>query len=120
MLTRIGLQFTFATDVGSYEESVLYFYDRSPSGRGLDFAENPEQEDNFMRYCLNPVQNIAQTPLPQLEEIARGTTILLASCRHEGRNAATQDLDATLKAAGTAADWFIDPDANIIARKAWS
>ena len=60
MLTEIGLQFTFAIDVGSYEESVLYFYDRNPAGRGLDFAKNPEQEEDFVRYavelhCLNPV-----------------------------------------------------------------
>ena len=31
MFTEIGLQFTFATDVGNYEESVLYFYDRNPA-----------------------------------------------------------------------------------------
>ena len=44
MLTEIGLQFTFATDVGCYEEIVLYFYNRNLAGRGLDFAENLEQE----------------------------------------------------------------------------
>ena len=60
MLTEIGLQFTFATDVGCYEESVLYFYDRNPTGIGLYFAENPEQEEDFLRYavelhCLNHV-----------------------------------------------------------------
>ena len=81
MLTDIGLQFTFSTDIGCYEESVLYFYDINPAGRKLDFADNPEQEEDLMRYavelhCLNPVQDIAQTPLPQLEEIARGTSVL--------------------------------------------
>ena len=38
MLMEIGLQFTFYTDVGSCEERVMYFYDRNPAGRGLDFA----------------------------------------------------------------------------------
>ena len=69
MLTEIGLQFTFYTDVGYYEKSVLHFYDKNPTGRGLDFAENLEQEEDCMRYvvelhCLNPVQDIAETPLP--------------------------------------------------------
>jgi hypothetical protein len=69
MLTEIGLQFTFSIDIGCYKESVLYFYDRNPAGRGLDFADKPEQEEDFMRYavelhCLNPVHDIAQTPLP--------------------------------------------------------
>ena len=69
MLTEIGLQFTFYTDVGCYEESVIYFYEGNPAGRGLDFADNPEQEEVFLRYavelhCLNPVQDIAQIPLP--------------------------------------------------------
>ena len=57
------------------------------------------------------MQYIAQTPLPQLEEIARGTTILLAAvtktCTQQRK-----DLDAALRAAGTASDWFTDPDAN--------
>ena len=71
MLTEIGLQSTFSTDIGCYEESVLYFYYRNPAGRGLDFANNPEQKEDFLRYaielhCLNPVQDIAHTPLPPL------------------------------------------------------
>ncbi len=50
--------------------------------RGLDFAENPEQEEDFLRYavelhCLNHAKDIAQYALPQLEEIARGTEILM-------------------------------------------
>lgn len=116
MITEIGLRFTFADDIGSYEESVLYFYDRNPSGSGLDFAENPEQEEDFMRYavelhCLKPVHGIAQTPLPQLEEIARGTAILLVPAT----KTSTQQrkyLDAALKASVTATDWFTNPNVN--------
>ena len=113
MLTEIGLQFTFSTDIGCYEESVMYFYDRNPAGRGQDFAHNPEQEEDFLRYavelhCLNLLQDIAQTPLPQLEEIARGGAILLATVNKTGTQQ-RKDMDATLRAAGIAADWFPDP-----------
>jgi len=113
MLTEIGLQFTFSADIGCYEDSVLYFYDRNPAGCGLDFADNPEQEEYFLRYavelhCLNPVQDITQTPLPQLEEIARGAAILLATINKTGTQQ-RKDMDATLRAAGTAPDWFPDP-----------
>lgn len=89
MLTETGLKFTFAIDVGCYEEGALYFYDRNQAGRGLDFAENPEQEEDFLRYavelyCLKLVHVIAQTPLPQLEEIARGTVKLLDAVTKTG------------------------------------
>ena len=40
MLNEIGLRFNFITHTGSYEEGDLYFYDRNPAGRGLDFAKN--------------------------------------------------------------------------------
>jgi hypothetical protein len=52
MLNEIGLRFNFVTDTGSYEEGNLYFYDRNPVGRGLDFAENPDQEEEFLRYAV--------------------------------------------------------------------
>ena len=87
MLNDIGMRFNFVTNTGSYEEGDLYFYDRNPAGRGLDFAKNLGQEEDLLRYavelhCPNLVQDIAQFPLPQLEEIAHDTSILL--------NAATQ------------------------------
>ena len=40
MLNEIGLRFNFVTYTGSCEEGDLYFYDRNPAGRGLDFAKN--------------------------------------------------------------------------------
>jgi hypothetical protein len=115
MLTELGLQFTFYTDVGCYEESVLYLYDRNPAGRGLDFAYNPEQEEDFLRYavelhCLNPVQDIARTSSPQLEEIAIGAKVFLAAVNKTGTQQ-RKDMDAALRTAGTTTDLFPDPAA---------
>ena len=62
-------------------------------------------------HCLNPVQDIAQTPLPQLEEIARGTAILLAAATKTGTEQ-QKDMDAALKKAGTTTGWFTDPEAH--------
>jgi len=60
MLNEIGLRFNFVTYTGGYEEGDLYFYDKNPECRGLDFADNPDQEEDFLRnvvelHCLNPV-----------------------------------------------------------------
>jgi len=108
MLTEIGIQFTFSTDISFYEESVIYFYNSNPARRGLDFADNPEQEEDFPRYaielhCLNLVQDIAQTPLPPLEEIARGAAVLLAAVNKTGTQQ-RKDMDATLRTSGTTPD----------------
>jgi hypothetical protein len=41
MLTEIGLRFNFVTDTG-----------KNSTSRGLDFAENPEHEEGFLRYAV--------------------------------------------------------------------
>ena len=63
------MRFNFVTYTGSYEEGDLYFYDRNAAGRGLYFAKNHDQEEDFMRYAvelhfLKPVKDIVQYPLP--------------------------------------------------------
>jgi hypothetical protein len=105
MLNEIGLRFNFITDTGNYEEGDLYFYDKNPARRGLDFAKNPDQKEDFLRYaiemhCLNSVHDIAKYPLPQLEEIAHGASILLNAITQTGTHQ-RRDLYATLKASRT-------------------
>ena len=108
MLNEIGLRFNFVTNTCSYEEGDLYLYDRNPVGRGLNFAENPEQDEDLLRHafelhCLNPVQDIALHQLPQLEEIAQGTFILLNGVTQTDTQQ-RRDLDQALRAPGTTVD----------------
>ena len=53
----------------------------------------------------------AQTPLPQLEEIARGAAVLLAHVNKTGTQQ-RKDMNEALRAAGTTTDWFPDPTTN--------
>ena len=74
-LNEKPLKFTFSTDKGAREEHYLSFYERNPTGRGLDFTDNPDAKDDFIRYavelhCLNPVAGTRKTPLPSLEDLA--------------------------------------------------
>ena len=112
MLNEIRLRFNFVRDTDNYEEGDLYFYDGNPA---LDFPENPDHEEDFLRYaiemhCLSLVQDIAQYPLPQLKEIAKVTSILLNAVTHTGIKQ-RRDLDASLRVSGTRKDWFPHPDA---------
>ncbi len=58
----------------------IYFYEKNPARRGLDFDEYPEQKTGFLRYaiqlnCINPIRGVIESPLPPLKEIARGISI---------------------------------------------
>jgi len=70
-----GLQFIFFNDKRESENHILYFYERNPVGRGLDFDDYPENKSDFVRYalelrCLNPAVDTKKTPLPPLEDLA--------------------------------------------------
>ena len=60
----------------------MYFYERNPAGRGLDFDDYPEDKTVFVRYalelrCLNPVVDIKKTPLPPKEYLVEAVSVLL-------------------------------------------
>ena len=53
---------TFYNDKRESAEHTLHFYERNPSGRGLDFDDRPEDKIDFARYaaelrCLNPMMD---------------------------------------------------------------
>jgi hypothetical protein len=82
----------------------------NPAGRGLDFDENPDHKSDFLRYaiqlnCINPIRDIIKSPLPPLEEIARGVLIQLREAVKLGTQS-RRDLEAALKTTGIEADLF--------------
>ena len=82
MLDNKGLHFTFLNNKREGEDHTMFFYERNPAGRGLDFDDYPEDKPNFVRYaielcCLNPIVDIKKTPLPPLEDLAEAVIILL-------------------------------------------
>jgi len=104
------LKLDFITTKGDNEEHLITFYERYPARRGLDFTENPDSKEDFLRYavelqCLNPVADTRKTPLPPLEELAEGTTALIESGLRLGTKP-KRELEKTLKEAGTLRDWY--------------
>ena len=76
-LSEKPLKLNFYTDKGAREEHYLSFYERNPTGRGLDFTENPDAKEDYIRnaidlHCLNPVADTRKTSLPPLEDLAEG------------------------------------------------
>ena len=76
------LKIKFITTKGYNEEHLIIFYERNPIGRGLDFIDNPDSKEDFLRYAvelqrLNPVADTRKSPLPLLEELAEGATFLI-------------------------------------------
>ena len=105
-----GLQFTFYDDKKVAEDYTLFFYERNPAGRGLDFADFPEIKPDFVRYavelrCLNPVADTKKTPLPPLEDLADAITVLLQHGLQQNREP-RKELEKLLQAEGAAKDWF--------------
>ena len=88
-----GIQIPLINNEGEFQKASIYFYERNPAGRGLDFDENPDQKSDFLRYaiqlnCINPIRDIIKSPPPPLEEIAKGVLIQL----HEVVKLGTQSI----------------------------
>ena len=76
------LKFTFTPVKGDNVKHLLTFYERNLARRGLDFTNNPDSKEDFLRYavelqCLNPVVDTRKTPLPPLEDLEEGATVLI-------------------------------------------
>jgi hypothetical protein len=66
-----GIKLSLVNNDGEYQDSTIYFYDRNPAGRGLEFDEFPAQKADFLRYavqfnCINPIRDMTKCPLPPL------------------------------------------------------
>ena len=60
MLDEKGLRFTFYNNKRMAKEHTLDFYERNPSGRGLNFNDYPDDKPVFVKYavellCLHPI-----------------------------------------------------------------
>ncbi len=92
ILQNKGIKIALVNNDGYLHESTIYFYDRNPARRGLDFDESPTQKADFLRYavqynCINPIRDITKSPLPPLEEIAHDTYIYTITERHTKKDA---------------------------------
>ncbi len=75
-----GIIISLLNNEGEHQHAPIYFYERNPIGRRLDFNDFPEQNADFLRYavqlkCINPIRDITKSQLPPLEEIASGISI---------------------------------------------
>ena len=97
---------------GVIEDYLILFYESNLAGRELDFTENPDSKENFVRYavelqCTNPVANTRKPPLTPLEDMAEGATVLLEAGLRLGTEPIC-DLKKALCEAGTQQDWYLD------------
>jgi hypothetical protein len=103
ILQHRGIQIALINNDGYFHEATIYFYDKNPTGRGLDFDEFPSQKADFLKYavqinCVNPIRDITKCPLPPLEEIAQGIHIQLHDVIQKG-TLSRKDLDAAINTA---------------------
>jgi len=110
LLEDTGLNFPFINDNNEWEQHDVHFYERNPTGRGLDFTDTEDIKSDFLRYvveyhCQNPIADIKKHPLPPLEELVEGASLQLMAELHNGREP-RKDLDRALKEADNTRHWF--------------
>ena len=113
MLEEKGLLITFYNDKREAAEHTLHFYERNPSGRGLDFDDRPEDKIDFVRYaaelrCMNPMTDTKRSPLPPLEDLSEAVAALRDAGLKPDRKQ-RKELEKMLQAEGTARHWFAEP-----------
>ncbi len=55
----MGINIALLNNDGEYQHAPIFFYERNPAGKFLDFNDFPEQTNDFLRYvvqlnCINP------------------------------------------------------------------
>ena len=102
------LKIIFITVKGDIEEHLITFYDGNPARRGLDFTDNPDSKEVFLRHavelqCLNPIADTRKSPLPPREGLAQETKALIEAGLRLGTEP-IREQKKTLKEAGTLRD----------------
>ena len=77
ILEDLGINIVLLNIDGEFQDAPIFFYERNPAGRGLDFNDFSEHHANFLRHaiqlnCINPIRDITKCPISPLEEIPRG------------------------------------------------
>jgi len=74
------LLYPLSQEEGYTYTSNLYFYDRNPTGKELDFDSNPHQKEPFVRYAVsfqlqNITEDLSRISLPTLPNISHGIVL---------------------------------------------
>ena len=90
--------------------SNLYFYDRNPSGKELDFDSNPEQKESFSRYAVsfqlqNRTEDLSRLSLPTLSDISHGIALEMDQL-HRYHTPSRKALDKLLRSTESYHDWI--------------
>jgi len=110
LLDTKGMIYHFFDDKGAWEESLIHFYERNTTERGLDCDNAHEDKPYFTRYavefrCLNPLTNNKRSPLPPLVELAEAATTLTA-VGLKPQKGQRKELEKALQNAGSLRNWF--------------
>jgi hypothetical protein len=105
-----SINFPFINNKNEWEQHSVYFYERSPAGRGLDFTDTEDIKTDFLRYVVdyhfqNPIADIRKHPLPPLEELVEGATLQLAAGLKGGCEPC-KDINRALREANNTNEWF--------------
>ena len=98
----------FSQEEGYTYTSNVYFYERNPAGKELDFDSNPEQKEPFMRYAVsfqlqNRKEDLSRLSLPNVSDIAHGV-VLEMNQLHRFHTPARKALDTLLRSTDSIQD----------------
>ncbi len=70
----------FSQEEGYTYNNNIYFYDRNPAVKELDFDANPDQKEHFMRYAVsfqlqNRTEDLSRLSLPSLFDISHSLVL---------------------------------------------
>ena len=89
--------------------SNIYFYDRNPAGKELDFDSNPEQKEPFTRYVVsfqleNITEDLFRLSLPTLSDISHGIVLEMKQL-HRYYTPARKALNILLRSTDSLYNW---------------